>query len=97
MIKKWATTGTEMLVGPTHFLRAMEFLCVEQAPLDRAVTMFEEAASACAAGRCRLLEALSNERLARLFNSEELNVKREKYLNQAVELYRNWGAVAKAP
>lgn len=95
-INKWATTGTEMLVGPNSFLRAMECLCVKRAPLHQVEIMFEKAASACAARRCRLLEALSNERLARLFRSEEPNVKCEKYLNRAVGLYKSWGAIAKA-
>ena len=95
-VKKWATTGTAMLVGPNCFLRAMEVICVEQAPPDQVEIAFEEAASACAAQRCRLLEALSNERLARLFRSGEPNGKCVKYLNRAVELYRSWGAVAKA-
>jgi hypothetical protein len=95
-VKKWATTGTDMLVGPNCFLRAMEILCVERAPTDQVEIAFGEAASACAAQRCRLLEALSNERLARLFRSKEPNCKRVKYLNRAVDLYRSWGAVAKA-
>jgi hypothetical protein len=96
-VKKWATTGTDMLVGPSCFLRAMEILCVERAPLDQVEIAFEEAASACAAQRCRLLEALSNERLARLFrSSDEPNGKCDKFLDRAIKLYRSWGAAAKA-
>ena len=95
-VKKWATTGTEMLVGPSVFLRAMEILCVERAPADQVEIAFEEAASACAAQRCRLLEALSVERLARLFRSEGPNCECVTYVKRAVELYRSWGAVAKA-
>ncbi|KAI2506905.1 PhoQ sensor [Fragilaria crotonensis] len=96
-VKKWATTGTTMLIGPSTFLEAMEGLCVKKAPLDQVEIMFEKAASACAAGRCRFFEALSNERLARLFRGEKPNAtKRSKYLNRAAELYRSWGAVAKA-
>jgi hypothetical protein len=95
-VNKWASSGTDMLVGPNCFLRAMEGLCVEHATLDQVEIMFENAAFACAARRCRLFEALSNERLARLFLIEESSVKHLKYLKRACELYRSWGAVAKA-
>ena len=96
-VKKWATTGTTMLVGPSMFLEAMEGLCVKRAPVDQVEIMFEKAASECAAGRCRFFEALSNERLARLFGRKEPNTtKRSQYLKRAADLYRSWGAVAKA-
>ena len=96
-VDKWATTGTEMLVAPNSFLHAMESLCVKRAPVEQVEVMFEKAASACAAGRCRFFEALSNERLARFFLREEPNtVKRSLYLTRAAALYRSWGAVAKA-
>ncbi|KAI2503942.1 histidine kinase [Fragilaria crotonensis] len=96
-VKKWATSGTTMLVGPSYFLDAMEGLCVTQAPADQVEVLFVNAASACAAGRCRVFEALSNERLARLFRRDEPDTtKRLKYLKRATDLYRSWGAVAKA-
>ena len=96
-VEKWATTGTTMLVGPSTFLQAMEGLCVKRAPADQVEIMFDKAASACAAGRCRFFEALSNERLARLFRRDDPNkTKRSKYLKKAADLYRSWGAMAKA-
>lgn len=96
-VDKWATTGTEMLVGVNTFLHAMESLCVKRAPVEQVEVMFEKAASACAVGRCRFFEALSNERLARLYLSDEPNaMKRALYLKRAAALYRSWGAVAKA-
>jgi hypothetical protein len=86
-----------MLVGPNSFLHAMESLCIKRAPVEQVEVMFEKAASACAAGRCRFFEALSNERLARLFLREQPNaMKRSQYLERAAALYRSWGAVAKA-
>ena len=81
-----------MIVGLHCFLRAMECLSVERAPLEQVEIMFGKAASACAARQCILFEALSNERLARLFLIEKSSVK----WNRACELYRSWGAVAKA-
>ena len=96
-MKKWATTGTTMLVGPSTFLDAMETLCVKKAPVDQVEIMFENAAADCATRRCRVFEALSNERLAKLFRREEpYTTKGSKYLERAVELYRTWGALAKA-
>ncbi|KAI2493420.1 PFAM Protein kinase domain [Fragilaria crotonensis] len=96
-VKKWARTGTTMLDGPSTFLDAMEGLCIKKAPVDQVEIMFEKAASACAAGRCRFFEALSNERLARFFHREKPSpTKRSKYLKRTAELYRSWGAVAKA-
>ena len=75
----------------------MESLCIKKAPADQVEIMFEKAASACATTRCRFFEALSNERLPRLLCREESNkTKRSKYLKRAAELYRSWGAVAKA-
>ncbi len=96
-VKKWSTTGTSMLIGPRTFLEAMEGLCVKRAPVDQVEKLFEKAASECAAGRCRFFEALSYERLARHFRLEQPHTtKRSKYLKRAAELYRSWGAVAKA-
>ena len=96
-VEKWARTGTTMLVGPSTFLQAMEALCVKKAPWDQVEIMFEKAASECAASRSRFFEALSNERLARLFRRDAPNkTKHSKYLKKAAELYRSWGAVAKA-
>ena len=96
-VTKWATTGTEILDGPHHLLNAMESLCVTKAPLAQVEVMFETAMRACAEGRCVYFESLANERLARLFLDELPDeAKARKYLNRAVSLYRNWGAVAKA-
>jgi hypothetical protein len=96
-VKKWATTGTEILDGPHHLLNAMESLCVNKASLDQVEVMFATAMRACAEGRCVYFEALANERLARLFLDESPDeAKARKYLNRAVSLYRNWGALAKA-
>ena len=81
--KRWLSS-----VGP-HY----EYLdAVEQVEV-----MFEQAAAACAAGRCRFFEALAIERLARFFLREEPNaMKRSQYLTRAATLYRSWGAVTKA-
>ncbi|KAI2506906.1 histidine kinase [Fragilaria crotonensis] len=96
-LAKWAVGGTIMLVGPSTFLDAMEGLCVTKASVDQVEILFEKAASACATGRCRIFEALSNERLAGVFRSREPNpTKCSKYMKRAAELYRSWGAVAKA-
>jgi hypothetical protein len=96
-VTKWSATGTTMLIGPSIFLEAMEALCVKKAPVNQVEILFGKAASACAAGRCRFFEALSSERLARVFRSEEPNTtKRLTYLKRAADLYRSWGAVAKA-
>jgi hypothetical protein len=96
-VEKWATTGTEMLSGPNKFLAAMESLCVRKAPLDEVDGMFEAACTACAESKCRYFEALANERLARLyFDEEPEETKGVKYLKRAIDLYRSWGALAKA-
>ena len=96
-VRKWATTGTEILDGPHHLLNAMESLCVNKASLDEVEVMFDTAMRACAEGRCVYFEALANERLARLFLDDlPDDAKARAYLNRAVKIYRNWGAVAKA-
>ncbi|KAI2495113.1 hypothetical protein MHU86_19387 [Fragilaria crotonensis] len=96
-VEKWATTGTTMLVGPSTFLQAMEGLCVKKLPPDQVEILFEKAASACAATRCRYFEALSIERLARYFRREAPNkTKYSLYQKKAAELFRSWGAAAKA-
>ena len=96
-VKKWATTGTEILDGPHHLLNAMESLCVKNASLEQVEVLFETAMRACAEARCVYFEALANERLARLFLDEVVDeAKARKYLCRAETLYRNWGAIAKA-
>ena len=96
-VKKWAATGTEILDCPHHLLNAMESLCVNKAPLDQIEIMFATAMEACAENRCVYFEALANERLARLYLDEVADkAAAEKYLSRAVNLYRNWGALAKA-
>jgi hypothetical protein len=96
-VKNWATTGTEMLSGPNKFLAAMESLCVKNAPSNEVDSMFEAAFTACAESKCRYFEALANERLARLyFDEEPEETKGAKYLKRAIDLYRSWGALAKA-
>ena len=83
---------------PEHkFLAAMESLCVNKAPSDEVDSMFEAAFTACAESKCRYFEALANERLARLyFDEEPEETKGVKYLKRAIDLYRSWGALAKA-
>jgi hypothetical protein len=96
-VEKWATTGTEMLSGPNKFLAAMESLCVKKASLDEVDNMFEAAFTACAESNCRYFEAIANERLARLYFDEEPDeTKGVRYLKRAIDLYRRWGAKAKA-
>jgi hypothetical protein len=95
-VKKWATTGTEILDGPHHLLNAMESLCVNKAPLDQVEVMFATAMRACAEGRCVYFEALANERLARLFHDEVADeAKARKYLNRAVTLVQQLGSPSK--
>ena len=96
-VNKWATTGTDMLLGPNCFLKAMEHLCVKRAPSEQIEVWFVKASNACAVGHYRAFEALSLERLARFFHREKPNsVKCLDYAIKASDLYRRWGALAKA-
>jgi hypothetical protein len=97
MVQHWSTTGTTMLEGPTRFLDAMARLCVLKSPCDDLIIIFEEAADACAAGRCPLFEALAYERLStalQLCDPSLVNL--HVYQNQAIEIYQKWGAITKA-
>lgn len=97
IVRNLANGGTVMLSGPSKFLAAMESLCVKNVPMDEVEIQFQEAFAALAASRCRVFEALANERLARLFLTECMDPdKGYAYLERAVDLYRRWGAVAKA-
>jgi hypothetical protein len=98
-VHTWATNGTTMLLGPNRFLDAMASLCSPSTKIscEDLTTLFQAAASACAASRCQLFEALSLERLAKALyalNTEE--TRHCLYQSQALRLYRKWGAIAKA-
>jgi hypothetical protein len=97
-VHHWSKTGTEMLIGPTCLLDAMAQLCRCKASNDELVIGFEEAAKGCRNSRCRLFEALAYERFAKILykddpsQAERCNI----YHQQAVAIYREWGAIAKA-
>ncbi len=96
-VRNWATTGTDMLHGPNRLLDAMEKLCVLNVPYNEIIISFQDAAQVCAAGRCRLFEALSYERLAKSLQVHDPEGKSNIfYQRKAMELYRKWGAIAKA-
>lgn len=96
-VQKWATTGTVMLAGMNKLLTATESLCVRKAPVHEVEVLFEEAIVALAKNRNKYFEALATERLARLYLTEDMqSVKGRMYLASAVDLYKRWGASAKA-
>jgi hypothetical protein len=96
-VQNWSTTGTEMLLGPTSLLDAMESLCVAKSPINNVIVAFQHAASICNANRCRLFEGLAYERLTKAVHFyEPEGVQYSIYQHKAVELYRTWGAVEKA-
>lgn len=96
-VQKWATTGTVMLAGVNKWLTAMESMCVKKAALSDVESLFQEACAALAEKKNSLFEALATERLARLYLTEGTDsAKGLQYLAMAVDLYRRWGALAKA-
>jgi hypothetical protein len=96
-IRNWSTTGTAMLLGPNSLLDAMENLCVAQSPMNKLILCFQHAARLCSKNRCRIFEALACERLAKeLHMHDPEDMKYRTYQQQAVELYRTWGASEKA-
>jgi hypothetical protein len=95
-VRHWVATGTEMLKGPNSFFDAMESLCSKRS-LAELETAFQHAALVCAASRCRFFEAVAYERLGRLFLASQPNTGDHlSFFQRAVELYRRWGAHAKA-
>lgn len=96
-VQKWATSGTVMLAGVNKLLTATESLCVRKDPVHVVETLFQEAIAALAENKNRYFEALANERLARLYLTDDLkSTKGLVYLASAVDLYNRWGALAKA-
>jgi hypothetical protein len=97
VVKRWSTTGTTMLDGPTRFLDAMAMLCVMKTQTNELINIFQAAADSCAVGQGRLFEALAYERLAKALElSDPELVGVNVYYNQAIQLYQEWGALAKA-
>jgi hypothetical protein len=95
-VQYWSSTGTKMLHGPHQFLDAMSMLCAwNAAPCEDLVERFQHAASTCASSHCLILEALAYERLAKFLYKHDLQ-ECHVYQNQAMMLYRKWGAFAKA-
>ena len=92
-VHHWAITGTNMLHGSDRFLDAMANLCVLNSSPEDLVLSFQDAASACAAGQCRLLQALAYERLSKaLYLLEPEGRHRRIHSNQAFDLYRKLGS-----
>lgn len=96
-IHTWAETGTVMLSGLDNWLAALKSLCFKKASVLEIEKLFQEAFMSLAGNKNAYFEALATERLARMYLSEDmLSVKGRMYLTQAVELYKCWGALAKA-
>jgi hypothetical protein len=97
-VNYWATSGTHTLHGPNRLLDAMAQLCKSKvSKTENLILCFQSAANDCAAGQCRLLEALAYERLAKvLYALDPRNCCHRIHSDRAVELYRDWGAIAKA-
>jgi hypothetical protein len=96
-VQNWSTTGTEMLLGPTSLLDAMESLCVAKSSINNVIIAFQHAAIICHANQCRLFEGLAYERLTKAVHFHEPEgLHYSTYQHQAVQLYRTWGAVEKA-
>lgn len=100
-VTKWATSGTVMLSGVSEWLEAVEGLCAKNNSVEEVEALFEGAFAALAANKNTFFEALANERLARLFLTEQRPEvqdvsKGHKYLQRAIRLYSRWGALAKA-
>jgi hypothetical protein len=92
-VKQWADTGTTMLCGPSSLLDAMAMLCLRKVPCEDLIVSFQDAASACEMGHNRLFEGLAYERLAKVLQIHNVDVKRHcVYRNRAVKLFRRWGA-----
>jgi hypothetical protein len=86
-----------MLHGPNRLLDEMERMCVLKVPYNKIILSFQDVAQVCAAGRCWLFEALSYERLAKSLQVHDPEGKSYFfYQRKAMELYQNWGAIAKA-
>lgn len=95
-MKKWVANGTVMLLGPLHLLAAMDSLCVTMAPLHEVDNLFDAALVVLSESKCIFFEALGNERLAKLYLTEEVDeAKGTRYLDIAIGLYQRWGALAK--
>lgn len=95
-IKKWVTNGTVIFAGLNKLLIATESMCVKKSPKQQVKKLFQDAFVALATNKNRFYEALANERLARLFLTEDPQAtKGHKYLSRAVNLYTRWGALAK--
>eukprot|EP00545_Synedropsis_sp_CCMP1620_P010509 CAMPEP_0119022476 /NCGR_PEP_ID=MMETSP1176-20130426/28121_1 /TAXON_ID=265551 /ORGANISM="Synedropsis recta cf, Strain CCMP1620" /LENGTH=192 /DNA_ID=CAMNT_0006977359 /DNA_START=1 /DNA_END=575 /DNA_ORIENTATION=+ len=95
-IKKFVTNGAAMLLGPLQLLDAMETLCVKNHPLSKVDKCFEKAFVALSKSGNSFMQALGNERLAKLYLQEEVDeTKGKRYLGDAIRLYQRWGAFEK--
>lgn len=95
-VKKWATNGTVMLLGPLRLMDAMESLCITDAPFHVVDEFFQTAFVALSENKSIHFEALGHERLAKLYLVEEVDqVKGASHLEKAIGLYKRWGALSK--
>jgi hypothetical protein len=95
-VEMLANTGTVIYAAPNLLLIAMKRLCDRNAIMNDVERSFVTAISACAEVGCWFFQAVATERLARFYleNSNE-HEKGMRYLQDAISLYRKWGAFAK--
>jgi hypothetical protein len=95
-VEMLARTGTVIYAAPNLLLIAMEKLCEGKSMMNDIEKSFVTAISACAEVGCWFFQAVATERLARCYlqNSNELE-KGMSYLQDAINLYRKWGAFTK--
>jgi hypothetical protein len=96
-VKKWAESGTQILVAPNLLLNAIFSLCSRRASIDQIELNFKISIAACVEAKCIIFEALANERFAKfLYVKVSDRCKGAEYQRQAIEIYRSWGAFNKA-
>jgi hypothetical protein len=91
-----ASSGTKIYVAPNLLLIAMEKLCSKKVKMNEVENAFEVGISACAKVGCWFFQAVATEKLAKYFlqysNEHEKGM---RYLQDAINLYKKWGACKK--
>ena len=97
-VKKWADSGTQILVAPNLLLIAISNLCSKRVSLLQIESNFEASIAACIEAECSIFEALANERFAKFLYVTGSNRRKKgaEYHRRAIEIYRKWGAIKKA-
>ena len=92
-MRRW-TKGCPENYSPHYYLLQAELFAINN-KVEKALQFYEQAIKLASKNRIMYVEAIANERAAILCSKKQLIKQSQIYINDAWEVYNNWGAEAK--